>query len=75
MIELPGAPIGHMSVCAKPEPPMPASLTVPKLSPRPLIVALGSVVVLLVATSLGLWAYYGTAVFYEMIVSGLATCF
>ncbi len=54
---------------------MPASLTAPKLSPRPLLVALGAVVALLAATSLGLWAYYGTAVFYEMIVSGLATCF
>lgn len=29
---------------------------------------------MLVAT-LALWAYYGTTVFYEMILAGLAACF
>jgi hypothetical protein len=29
---------------------------------------------LLVAGALGLWIHYGTAVFYEMIVAGIATC-
>jgi hypothetical protein len=30
---------------------------------------------ILLATSGVLWAHYGTAVFYEMIVAGLAFCF
>jgi hypothetical protein len=29
----------------------------------------------LVAAALALWAYYGTAVFTEMILAGIATCF
>jgi hypothetical protein len=29
---------------------------------------------LLLAGTAALWAYYGTAVFYEMIVAGLAAC-
>ena len=28
----------------------------------------------LIAGALTLWAYYGTAVFYEMIVAGIAMC-
>ena len=30
---------------------------------------------LLLAATIGLWVYYGTAVFYEMILSGIAACF
>lgn len=30
---------------------------------------------LLVAGTLMLWAHYGTTVFYEMILAGLAACF
>jgi hypothetical protein len=30
---------------------------------------------LLLAATLALWAHFGTAVFYEMIVAGLAACF
>ena len=30
---------------------------------------------LLVAGTLALWLHYGTAVFYEMIASGIAACF
>jgi hypothetical protein len=29
---------------------------------------------LLVAGTVALWAHYGTAVFYEMIVAGIALC-
>jgi hypothetical protein len=43
------------------------------LSSRPLVVIAAAVGVLLAAT-LALWAHYGTAVFYEMIVAGLAAC-
>ena len=29
----------------------------------------------LLAATFGLWAYYGTAVFFEMIAAGIAACF
>jgi hypothetical protein len=29
----------------------------------------------LVAGALALWTYYGTAVFYEMVLAGIAACF
>ena len=41
---------------------------------RPLALAAGAVVLLLCAT-LGLWAYYGTAIFFEMLRAGWAACF
>lgn len=50
-----------------------ATAAAPGLS-RPLLVVAGIGVVLLAATGV-LWAHYGTAVFYEMIVAGLAACF
>ncbi len=34
-----------------------------------------AVVVLLLAGTVALWAHYGTAVFYETILAGLAACF
>jgi len=40
----------------------------------PLLVAATLVGVLSLAATLALWTYYGTAVFYEMIVAGLAAC-
>jgi hypothetical protein len=41
---------------------------------RPLAVTAG-VAGVLIAGTLALWAYYGTAVFYEMIAAGIAMCF
>ncbi len=41
---------------------------------RPLAVTAGAAGVLIAGT-LALWAYYGTAVFYEMIAAGIAMCF
>lgn len=38
-------------------------------------VALAMIGAVLVATAGTLWAYYGTAVFYEMFLAGLAYCF
>jgi hypothetical protein len=38
-----------------------------------LVVAAGAAGLLL-ASTIALWAHYGTAVFYEMIVSGIAVC-
>jgi hypothetical protein len=40
---------------------------------RPLAVAAAMGGVLLTA-AVALWAYYGTAVFYEMILAGIAMC-
>jgi hypothetical protein len=54
---------------------MPATNSVDTQS-RPILVALlagaGS---LAIALSVGLWAYYGTAVFFEMVRAGWAACF
>ena len=43
-------------------------------SSRALLVAAATAGVLLAATA-ALWARYGTAVFYETILAGLAACF
>jgi hypothetical protein len=40
---------------------------------RPLAVA-AAVIGVLMAGTLALWGYYGTAVFYEMIAAGIAMC-
>jgi hypothetical protein len=42
--------------------------------PRALLVV-GMAAVLLVTGTMMLWVHYGTAVFYEMIVAGIAACF
>ena len=39
------------------------------------LAALAMIAAVLVATAGTLWAYFGTAVFYEMLLSGLAYCF
>lgn len=48
------------------------SATTPLLS-RPLMLIAAAVGILLAAT-VALWAHYGTAVFYEMILAGIAAC-
>jgi hypothetical protein len=45
----------------------------PSSMTRPLLLA-AAVVGMLLAGTVALWAHYGTAVFYEMIVAGLAAC-
>jgi hypothetical protein len=52
--------------------PETASATTSLLS-RPLMLLAAAVAILLAGT-LALWARYGTAVFYEMIVAGIAAC-
>jgi hypothetical protein len=42
---------------------------------RPALIAVAAVVAVLLAGTAALWAHYGTAVFYEMILSGLNACF
>ena len=45
------------------------------LSRPVLLVALASAVLLAMALAIGLWAYYGTTVFFEMVRAGWAACF
>jgi len=52
---------------------MPAVANAP-LTSRPFIV-LAAVAGILIAATLGLWARYGTAVFFEIIAAGIAACF
>jgi hypothetical protein len=40
---------------------------------RPLVLT-GVVVAAVIGCTIALWAHYGTAVFYEMIVAGIAAC-
>jgi hypothetical protein len=52
---------------------MRASASIPAISwPTLLASLLGGAIV---AVSLGLWAYFGTAVFFEMVRNGFAACF
>jgi hypothetical protein len=52
---------------------MPAIVSTDSLT-RPLLLA-ALVVALLLAGTLGLWAYYGTAVFFEVVRAGWMACF
>ena len=51
---------------------MPEAATVRR---RVLPLLLGAIVVSLLAGTIMLWAHYGTAIFLEMIQSGLVACF
>ena len=51
---------------------MPETATVRR---RALPLLLGTIGVLVIAATLLLWAHYGTAIFLEMIQSGLVACF
>jgi hypothetical protein len=44
------------------------------IAPRPLIL-MAVFAGILFAAALALWGYFGTAVFYEMVLAGLAACF
>jgi hypothetical protein len=52
--------------------PETVSAAAPSLS-RPLLL-IAAVLGILMAGTVALWAHYGTAVFYEMIVAGIAAC-
>jgi hypothetical protein len=45
-----------------------------RIASRPLLLV-AAAAGLLVAATIALWVHYGTAVFYEMIVAGIAACF
>jgi hypothetical protein len=51
-----------------------AAISFPATLSRPFALA-AAVVALLLAGTLGLWAYYGTAIFFEMVRAGWAACF
>jgi hypothetical protein len=46
-----------------------------RLAARSIILAAAGIVGLLLVASLALWVHYGSAVFYEMILAGIAACF
>jgi len=46
-----------------------------RLASRPVLLVIALVLGALVAGTAALWAHYGTAVFYEMIVAGINACF
>jgi len=52
---------------------MPEVAATPSALSRPLMIT-AVVAGLLVAGTLALWVHYGTAVFYEMILAGIALC-
>ena len=47
----------------------------PRRIARALGVGAAALAAILVLGALGLWLHYGTAVFFEMIVSGISACF
>lgn len=48
---------------------------IPASRRRALPIALGAIVVLMLALTLALWARYGATVFFEIIRAGFAACF
>jgi flagellar biosynthesis protein FliQ len=52
---------------------MPALVSTVRVSRPLLLLALGAG--LIVAATLALWAYYGTAVFFEIVRTGWTACF
>jgi hypothetical protein len=67
---------GHMSLVMIQPVSTPQQL--PSQSRRTLLLApfaAGTAAAMVLAGALALWAHYGTAVFFEMIVSGLEACF
>ena len=46
-----------------------------RLASRPVLLVIGLGVGALAAAAAALWAHYGTAVFYEMILAGINACF
>ena len=54
---------------------MSGTVTVPSSGvSRPVVAATATILAVLLLGTLGLWAAYGTAVFYEIIAAGMALC-
>jgi len=66
---MPDATIPDTTIC---EARKQGAVTAPRFS-RPLAVVAAAVALLLAGTVV-LWAHYGTAVFYETILAGIAAC-
>jgi hypothetical protein len=69
---MPGA--GAIAPPGKPMPHMSDIQSTSSHSSRTAVAA-SAVAGLLVAATIALWVHYGTAVFYEMILTGIAACF
>jgi hypothetical protein len=63
--------LGAMTPSSLPNLPETAA---PRMGPRPLL-AMGVLVALALASSVLLWAHYGTTVFFETIRAGFTACF
>jgi hypothetical protein len=46
-----------------------------RFASRPQVIAAAAGAGVVLAVTVGLWAHYGGAVFFEMIAAGLAACF
>jgi hypothetical protein len=46
-----------------------------RVASQRVLLGLAAIAGLLVAATAALWAHYGTAMFYEMIVAGINACF
>ena len=55
--------------------PMAVTSTTTTASSRPFLLLLAGLGGVAMAGTLGLWAYYGTAVFFEIVRAGWAACF
>jgi hypothetical protein len=58
-----------------PERHMPNTATASSARVPTILLASAMIAAVLIATAGTLWAYFGTAVFYEMMLTGLAYCF
>jgi hypothetical protein len=56
-------------------PEMPRLLRIPRTGATALVVAGAGLGAVLLLGALALWFHYGTAVFFEMIASGVSACF
>jgi hypothetical protein len=54
---------------------MPRLLRIPRRGAMALVVAGAGLGAVLLLGALALWLHYGTAVFFEMIASGVSACF
>ena len=54
---------------------MPRLLRIPRRGATALVVAGAGLGAVLLLGALALWLHYGTAVFFEMIASGVSACF
>jgi hypothetical protein len=55
--------------------PMPETATASTLRPSRALMVVAVAIAAMLAGTMALWAHYGTAVFYEMIAAGIASCF